>query len=55
MEVIIYLILPTLFILPLVIWSFFWAVKDNQYEDLEGASERILHINEISKKDQSFK
>ena len=55
MEIIIYLILPTLFILPLVIWSFFWAVKDNQYEDLDSAGERILHVDEIGKKDQSFK
>jgi cbb3-type cytochrome oxidase maturation protein len=55
MEVIIYLILPTLFILPLVIWGFFWAVKDNQYEDLNIAGERILHIDEINRRDQSLR
>lgn len=50
MEIIVYLILPTLLLLPLVIWSFFWAVKTNQYEDLKGSGERILHVEESNRK-----
>ncbi|MDP6974043.1 MAG: cbb3-type cytochrome oxidase assembly protein CcoS [Gammaproteobacteria bacterium] len=42
MDVLIYLI-PTALILSFIgLMSFFWTLKNNQYEDLKGASNRIL-------------
>lgn len=46
MEVIIYLIPPTLLFGGLIIWALFWSVKNKQFEDLEGAGNRILHDDE---------
>jgi cbb3-type cytochrome oxidase maturation protein len=42
MFVIIYLIPIALAIALLALIAFFWSVKSNQYEDLEGAANRIL-------------
>lgn len=40
---IIYLLLPVaLFIVFIIIGIFFWAVKSDQFEDLEGPAHRIL-------------
>ena len=40
---IIYLLLPiALFIVLIIIAAFFWAVKSDQFEDLEGPAHRIL-------------
>ena len=40
---IIYLLLPVaLIILIVIIVTFFWAVKSDQFEDLEGPAHRIL-------------
>ncbi len=40
---ILYLLIPlTLVLLSLAIWAFFWAVKNDQFEDLEGPAHRIL-------------
>ena len=40
---IIYLLLPVaLFIVVIIIGVFFWAVKSDQFEDLEGPAHRIL-------------
>ncbi|GGY08943.1 hypothetical protein GCM10007160_40450 [Litchfieldella qijiaojingensis] len=40
---ILYLLIPlTLILLSLAIWAFFWAVKNDQFEDLEGPAHRIL-------------
>ena len=40
---IIYLLIPiSLILLGLIVWIFLWAVRDGQYEDLEGPAHRIL-------------
>ncbi|TDB01522.1 cbb3-type cytochrome oxidase assembly protein CcoS [Halomonas marinisediminis] len=40
---ILYLLIPlTLILLGLALWAFFWAVKHDQFEDLEGPAYRIL-------------
>ena len=40
---IIYLLLPlALVLVALIIWLFFWAVKSDQFEDMEGPAHRIL-------------
>lgn len=42
MEIIYYLIPVSLVFLVGGIWLFFWSVKTNQFEDLEGPAHRIL-------------
>lgn len=40
---ILYLLIPlSLILLGLAVWAFFWAVKHDQFEDLEGPAHRIL-------------
>jgi cbb3-type cytochrome oxidase maturation protein len=40
---ILYLLIPlSLILLGLAVWAFFWAVKHDQFEDLEGPAYRIL-------------
>lgn len=40
---ILYLLIPlTLILLVIAVWAFFWAVKNDQFEDLEGPAHRIL-------------
>lgn len=40
---ILYLLIPlSLLLLGLAVWAFFWAVKHDQFEDLEGPAYRIL-------------
>lgn len=40
---ILFLLIPlSLVLLSLAIWAFFWAVKNNQFEDLEGPAYSIL-------------
>ncbi|MFC3284637.1 cbb3-type cytochrome oxidase assembly protein CcoS [Litchfieldella rifensis] len=40
---ILYLLIPlTLILLAIAVWAFFWAVKNDQFEDLEGPAHRIL-------------
>ena len=40
---IIYLLLPlALVLVALIIWLFFWAVKSDQFEDMEGPAHKIL-------------
>ncbi|WP_242457976.1 cbb3-type cytochrome oxidase assembly protein CcoS [Halomonas sp. YLGW01] len=40
---ILYLLIPlSLILLSLAVWAFFWAVKNDQFEDLEGPAHRIL-------------
>lgn len=42
MEVL-YLLVPLAIILAgVIVWAFFWAVRSNQFEDLEGPAHRIL-------------
>ena len=50
---IIYLLLPIALILVIIIIGvFFWAVKSDQFDDLEGPAHRILMDDDI-KKDSS--
>ncbi|WP_404414159.1 cbb3-type cytochrome oxidase assembly protein CcoS [Vreelandella aquamarina] len=40
---ILYLLIPlSLILLGLAVWAFFWAVKHEQFDDLEGPAHRIL-------------
>ncbi|WP_250148284.1 cbb3-type cytochrome oxidase assembly protein CcoS [Halomonas jincaotanensis] len=40
---ILYLLIPlSLILLGLAVWAFFWAVKHDQFDDLEGPAYRIL-------------
>ncbi|WP_434986706.1 cbb3-type cytochrome oxidase assembly protein CcoS [Vreelandella zhaodongensis] len=44
---ILYLLIPlSLTLLGLAVWAFFWAVKHDQFEDLEGPAHRILFDND---------
>lgn len=40
---ILFLLIPlSLLLLSLAVWAFFWAVKNDQFEDLEGPAYSIL-------------
>jgi len=40
---IIYLLIPiTLILAGIIVWIFMWAVKTDQFEDLEGPAHRII-------------
>ena len=40
---IIYLLLPiALILVVIIVWVFMWAVKSDQFEDLEGPAHRII-------------
>ena len=40
---IIYLLIPiTLILAAIIVWIFMWAVKTDQFEDLEGPAHRII-------------
>ncbi|WP_442488947.1 cbb3-type cytochrome oxidase assembly protein CcoS [Halomonas litopenaei] len=44
---ILYLLIPlSLILLGLAVWAFFWAVRNDQFEDLEGPAYRILFEDE---------
>lgn len=43
MNVLIYLIPIALFLGAVGLGAFLWSLKTNQYDDLDGAAERILH------------
>ena len=50
---IIYLLLPVaLIILIIIIVIFFWAVKSDQFEDLEGPAHRILMDDDDASQDK---
>jgi len=50
---IIYLLLPVALIIVIIIIAvFFWAVKSDQFDDLEGPAHRIL-MDDDKKKDRS--
>ncbi|WP_114418077.1 cbb3-type cytochrome oxidase assembly protein CcoS [Marinospirillum perlucidum] len=50
MNIIFFLIPLSLVLLGLAIWAFFWAVKHDQFEDLEGPAYSILFDDEDEKK-----
>lgn len=50
---IIYLLLPlALVLVALIIWLFFWAVKSDQFEDMEGPAHKILMDDDRPEKKQ---
>lgn len=50
MEVVVYLIPPTLILAGIIIGAFFWSLKNNQYDDLESSGQRMLHQDERNSK-----
>ncbi|HSH47203.1 MAG TPA: cbb3-type cytochrome oxidase assembly protein CcoS [Halomonas sp.] len=41
--IILYFLIPlTLILLAIALWAFFWAVRNDQFDDLEGPAYRIL-------------
>ena len=42
MSILFFLIPLSLVLLGLAVWAFFWAVKNDQFDDLEGPAHRIL-------------
>lgn len=42
MEVLLYLIPLAFLIAGLGVWAVFWSIKNNQFDDIEGAAKRIL-------------
>jgi cbb3-type cytochrome oxidase maturation protein len=53
---IIYLLIPiALILVAVVIWIFIWAVKSDQFEDLEGPAHKIIMDNDktTNMKDES--
>lgn len=42
MEIIYFLIPVSLVFLALAVWIFFWAVKNEQFDDMEGPAHRIV-------------
>ena len=48
---IIYLLLPlALVLVALIVWLFFWAVKSDQFDDMEGPAHKILMDDDNVKK-----
>ena len=46
------ILIPAALLLGLVgLWAFLWALKSGQFDDLDGASERILIDEEEGKRD----
>jgi cbb3-type cytochrome oxidase maturation protein len=43
MDVLVYLIPIALFLGAIGLGAFLWALKSGQFEDMDGAAERILH------------
>lgn len=52
MEILLFLIPLSLLLLGLAIWAFFWAVKSNQFEDLDGPAYSILFDDDIKQAEQ---
>ena len=52
MEIIYLLLLVTMILVAIIVWVFMWAVKSDQFEDLEGPAHRII-MEEDDKVDSS--
>ena len=52
MSGLLYLIPIALFLGLLGLGAFMWAMKSGQFEDLDGAAERILHDNDDEEDDE---
>ncbi len=49
MSMLVYLIPVALFLGALALGSFLWAVRSGQYDDLDGAAERVLFDDDEGK------
>ncbi|MFI0472391.1 cbb3-type cytochrome oxidase assembly protein CcoS [Halomonas sp. HMF6819] len=44
-----YLLIPlSLLLLALAVWAFFWAVNNDQFDDLDGPAHRILFDDDLA-------
>ena len=53
MTALFYLIPIALFLGALGLFAFFWTLKSGQYEDLDGAAERVLNDDDLDDEDDS--
>ncbi|HRP79499.1 MAG TPA: cbb3-type cytochrome oxidase assembly protein CcoS [Aquamicrobium sp.] len=53
MSMLIYLIPVALFLGALALVAFLWAVRSGQYEDLDGAAERVLFDDQQDADDEA--
>jgi cbb3-type cytochrome oxidase maturation protein len=53
MSMLIYLIPVALFLGALALAAFLWAVRSGQYEDLDGAAERVLFDDQQDADDEA--
>ncbi len=49
MSSLLYLVPLALILGGVALWAFFWSLKNGQYEDLDGAAERILLDDEMDR------
>ena len=49
MSSLLYLVPLALILGGVALWAFFWSLKSGQYEDLDGAAERILLDDEMER------
>ena len=54
MDILIYLILIAVFLGLIGLIGFLWTVKNKQYEDLDGAANRILFENDNDNVDEDL-
>ena len=52
MDIIYLLLRLALALVALIVWLFFWAVKSDQFEDMEGPAHKILMDDDDVKKSQ---
>ena len=50
MNILFFLIPLSIVLLSLAIWAFFWAVKNDQFEDLDGPAYSILYDDDLPPK-----
>ncbi len=54
MDVLIYLVPFTILFSLIGLYALIWSIKNNQYDDMKGAAERILFDTEEEDKDKSI-
>jgi cbb3-type cytochrome oxidase maturation protein len=53
MDVLVYLIPIAIFLGAIGLAAFLWALKSGQFDDMDGAAERILHDEDDDKSSQA--
>lgn len=57
MEAYLFLLPVTIIIVIVMLYALFWALKNKQYDDLDGAAQRILFhddaVKNVAKKEES--